>query len=288
MKKYLFMQPVLKFVSEGTLLRNLGNMPAMALSAAALLATATADPMFVTSDPNGGWSEGGYYIHNNMWNSAKYSPCTSTLYALSHDNWYVVTRMNNKKGDGAVKTYPNVHRDYRSVPIVSFGSITSTFAETSPHVGIYNVAYDLWINGIAKPGCTEIMIWTENFKQVPGGRYVQDVTFGDRSYKVYKRSSSGYIAFVATTNFTSGTVNLLDMMKWAVAKGWLSSNSTVNQICFGVEVVSTGDTDARFGVTAFSIDAKLRPRLDPRAPDKDTTNPAQANRRGQSTVQKAE
>ena len=101
--------------------------------------------------------------------------------------------------------------------------MTSRFAETSPHVGIYNVAYDLWINGIATPGCTEIMIWTENFKQVPGGRYVQDVTFGGRRYKVYKTAGgSGYIAFVATTNFTSGTVDLLDIMKWTIAKGWLS------------------------------------------------------------------
>src|SRR5262245_43342450 len=108
-----------------------------ALSVTAYFVVADANPVFVTSDPNGGWSEAGYYVHNNMWNSAKYSPCTSTLYASSHDKWYVVTRMNNKKGDGAVKTYPNVHRAYRSVPIESFESLTSTFAETSPHVGIY-------------------------------------------------------------------------------------------------------------------------------------------------------
>lgn len=182
----------------------------------------------------------------------------STLYARSYDNWYVVARMNNKKGDGAVKTYPNVHRDYGSVPIGSFDSITSSFAETSPHVGIYNVAYDIWMNGIARPGCTEIMIWNENFNQVPGGRYVQDVSFGGRSYKVYKTPNSGYLAFVATTNFTSGTVNLLDIIKWAIAKGWLPSKSTLNQICFGVEIVSTDDADATFQVTRFSIDAKLR------------------------------
>src|SRR3954462_2351778 len=42
-----------------------------------------ADPLFVTSDPNGGWSEGGYYVHNNLWNSRKYEPCTSTLHASS-------------------------------------------------------------------------------------------------------------------------------------------------------------------------------------------------------------
>lgn len=253
------------------------NIAMIALSAAALLVAGAANPRFVTTDSNGGWSEAGYYVHNNMWHSAKYNPCTSTLYAWSHDNWHVVTRLNNKTGDGAVKTYPNVHRDYRSVALDSFDSIMSSFAETSPRVGIYNFTYDIWINGIAKPGCTEIMIWTENFNQVPGGKHLQDVTFGSHTYKVYRDRSSGYIAFVATTNFTSGTVNLLDIMKWAMAKGWFSSKSTLNQICFGVEVVSTDDADATFRVTAFSIDAMSRPVIEPTPPASDATNSPAAN-----------
>lgn len=228
----------------------------LALAAAAFVVTCDGKPVFVTSDPNGGWPEGGYYVHNNMWNSAKYKPCASTLYASSHSNWHVVTRMNNKSGDGAVKTYPNAHRDYASAPIASFGSITSTFAETSPRAGIYDVAYDIWINGIARPGCTEIMIWNDNFRQVPSGDHVQDVTFDGRTFQVYKVRQSGYIAFVATTNFTSGTVNLLDIIKWTIAKGWLSGKSTLNQICFGIEMVSTDDKEATFRVTGFSIDAK--------------------------------
>jgi hypothetical protein len=255
------------------------------LLATALLATGAANPTFVTSESNGGWSTGGYYVHNNMWNSTKYSPCTSTLYAWSADNWHVVARMNNAKGDGAVKTYPNVHRDYGRAPISSFDSITSRFAETSPHVGIYNFAYDIWINGIATPGCTEIMIWNENFNQVAGGKYMQDVSFGDQAYKVYKNSSSGYIAFVAKTNFTSATVNLLEIVNWAIAKGWLSSKSTLNQICFGVEIVSTDDGEATFRVTDFSIDAKLR--LDLPSVASGSTNPAPASRRGESSEQKA-
>jgi len=232
----------------------------LALAATALLLCGATDPVFVTSDPNGGWSSGGYYVHNNMWNSTKYSPCTETLYAWSWDNWHVVARMNNNTGDGAVKTYPNVHKDFGSVQIDSFDSITSTFAEASPRVGIYNVAYDIWINGIAKPGCTEIMIWTENNNQVPGGSHVEDVTFGVRTYKVYKRPNSAYIAFVPTANFTSGTLDLLEIMKWTISKGWLSPKSTLNQICFGVEIVSTDDANATFQISAFSISANSKPR----------------------------
>lgn len=235
------------------------NATTTALAATAILSACASGPLFVTSDPNAGWSHGGYDVHNNMWNSSKYSPCAQTLYAWSHDKWYVVARMNNKTGDGAVKTYPNVHRDYRNAQIGSFDSIKSTFSEKSPRVGIYNVAYDIWINGIAKPGCTEVMIWTENFNQVPGGSYIQDVTFGSRKFKLYRDSRSGYIAFVAATNFTSGTLNLLEIMKWVIAKGWLSEKSTVDQICFGAEIVSTDDKEAKFEVTAFSIDQRPKP-----------------------------
>jgi hypothetical protein len=244
----------------------------IALLATALLAAGADDRPFVTADPNGGWSTGGYYVHNNMWNSAKYSPCTSTLRARSHDDWSVEARMNNKTGDGAVKTYPNVHKDYDRVPIGSLGALTSRFAETSPRVGIYNVAYDLWINGIASPGCTEIMIWTENFNQVPGGKYVQDVSFGGRRYKAYRTAGGGYIAFVATENFASGTVDLLEIMKWAIDKGWLPRESTLNQVCFGVEIVSTDDADATFKVTDFSIDAKVKSGPDRPVPATDATN----------------
>jgi hypothetical protein len=208
--------------------------------------------LFETSDPNGGWSNGGYYVHNNMWNSASYE-CSETLYAYSYNNWYVVANMNNNTGDGAVKTYPNVHKDYDNVPISSFNSIMSNFAATSPHVGIYNVAYDIWANGVATPGCTEFMIWTENYHQVPAGSYVETVILGDRTYKVWKTSNNHYIAFIPTVFFTSGVMDLLEIIKWAISKGWLPSNSTLGQICFGVEIVSTDGIDAIFKFTDFSI-----------------------------------
>ena len=77
---------------------------------------------------------------------------------------------------------------------------------------------------------------------------------------------SRYIAFVPLANFTSGTLDLLQIMRWAMAQGWLATNSTLNQICFGVEIVSTDDADDTFKVTASSIETKLRPRGDHPSP----------------------
>jgi hypothetical protein len=106
------------------------------------------------------------------------------MYICDYNNWYVVANMNNDSGDGAVKTYPNVHKDFDGAPLISsFGTIASSFAHAAPHVGIYEFAYDIWPNGVASTGSTEVMIWTDK--------------------------SGSYIAFVATTNMASGTVNLL-------------------------------------------------------------------------------
>jgi hypothetical protein len=208
------------------------------------------NPVFVTSDPNGGWSNGGYYVHNNMWNSSS-GLGPETLSACSYSNWYVVSNQTNSAG--AVKTYPNVHKDYSNVAISSFNVITSTFAESSPHVGIYNVAYDIWTNGVATSGSTEFMIWTENYNQVPAGSKTMTTTFGGRTYDVWKTSNNQYIAFVPTTVFTSGTVDLLEILKWTISQGWLPANSTLGQICFGVEIVSTNGANATFYFTDFSI-----------------------------------
>ena len=207
-------------------------------------------PVFVTSDPNGGWSTNGYYVHNNMWNVSGYN-VRETLSACAYNNWYVTATMDNTRGDGAVKTYPNVHTDYNEPAINSFSSITSTFSETSPHVGIYQAAYDIWLNGVASNGSTEVMIWNDNYHQVPAGSVQATATFGGRSYTVWRTGT--YIAFVADVTFTSGSVDLLAIFKWMMSKGWLASNSTIGQIDYGFELVSTNGAPATFTVNNFSI-----------------------------------
>ncbi len=227
------------------------SMPAHGSAAApAPVSKHCTKPQFVTSDASGGWSDGRYYVYNDMWNISGYS-VTQTLYACAYNNWYAVADMNNDRGDGAVKTYPNVHEDFNEPAISSFHKISSTFAETSPHAGIYEDAYDIWINGVASSGSTEVMIWTENCNQVPAGSVEGTVTFGGRTYRVWKNGS--YIAFVANTNFTSGTLSLLELFNWIIAKGWMPASSTLGQIDYGAEIVSTNGAPATFTFTNFSV-----------------------------------
>ena len=209
-----------------------------------------ANPQFETSDPTGGWSDGGYYLYNNMWNAARYS-VQQTLYACSYSNWYVVANMNNDTGDGAVKTDPNVQMNFNEPAINSFQSLSSTFAETSPDVGIYNDAYDIWLNGVDTSGSDEVMIWNQNHGQRPAGSVVAVTSLGGRTYQVWKYG--GYIAFVAEPAFTSGTVNLLAFFNYVVSQGYIAPNPTLGQIDYGVELVSTNGAPATFTFTNFSV-----------------------------------
>jgi hypothetical protein len=219
------------------------------------------NPQFVTSDENGMWSDGKYVVHNNMWNTAGYA-VTETLEACSYRNWQVTATADDSSGDGAVKTYPNVHVDYhdwdtgREPLLRSFSKIRSSWSATTPGVGIYNAAYDIWINGV--PGEHEVMIWTDNLNQVPAGSPVATKKFSGQRWRVWASQDNGYIAFVPQKRLTHGRLNIKRMLGWLVQRGRLSRSDTLGQICFGFEIVSTGGRSATFKVDDFSVTAKRR------------------------------
>jgi len=203
------------------------------------------------------WSEGGYTVHNNMWNVGGYQ-VSETLEACSHASWNVTATADNSRGDGAVKTYPNVHKDYhdwstgKEPAWSSFKRLQSTFAGGGPGVGIYDVAYDIWMNGV--PGNREIMIWTDNHGQRPSGSVIASgVTFSGITWDVWASGGNSYLAFVPRTALPSGSLDLKAMIDYLVAQGRVPATSTLGQVCFGVEVVTTEGKPATFRFTDFSL-----------------------------------
>ena len=51
----------------------------------------------------------------------------------------------------------------------------------------------------------------------------------------------------------SGTVNIRAMLDYLIARSRVPANSTLGQICYGVEVVSTNGSPGRFNFTNFSL-----------------------------------
>ena len=218
--------------------------------------------MFTSAEAQGQWSNGGYFIRNDAWNS---DAGPQTLYACSYHSWNVVA---SEPSTTDVKTYPDVQMDFQEsgattgsgVPIDSLSSVASTFAEMSPHVGIYEVAYDMFVNSntLVGPGTTEIMIWVENYNQAPAGQKVASaVSLDNRDYDVYYEADNGngghYIAFVANANFTSGSVDILAFFDYAIQQSWIPKAAPLNQIGFGVEICETNGGNATFEFTDFSI-----------------------------------
>ncbi|HWB59371.1 MAG TPA: hypothetical protein VG733_07755 [Chthoniobacteraceae bacterium] len=214
-----------------------------------------ADPAFTTSKPNDGWSNGGYYVHNNMWNASS----GQTLTARAYNDWSVTATFPDTT---SVKTYPNVHKDInnlKGLPLSNFQTITSTFAGKAPPVGIYDVAYDIWLNGVGSgKGVIELMIWTENRKQVPLGSVQAHVTFDGVAYDAwhYTKGGENVITLVPANVMTSGNLNLKAIFDWAIKLGWMPANPTVNQIDYGVEICSTENKPATFTFTDFSVTMK--------------------------------
>jgi hypothetical protein len=215
-------------------------------------------PVFRTSDSNGGWSEGGYYVHNNMWNISKYPSLKETLEACSHASWNVTATADDSAHNGEVKMYPNVHKDFQGSGAYgepawsSFKTMRSTFAAQGPGVGIYNIAYDIWMNGV--PGNREIMIWTENHGQRPAGDIIASgVSFSGITWDVWATGDNGYLAFTPKSTLPSGSLDIKAMIDYLVAHGRVPASSTLGQVCFGVEVVSTDGKPATFRFTDFSL-----------------------------------
>lgn len=201
---------------------------------------------------NTGCTEGSYYLYDHQWNCVPSSGVTcgpEKLYGCSYDSWYVVS--NQPAGNTAVLTFPSVQENFNKNPLVSsFSTITSAFAEASPHVGDYEVAYDIWLNNMAN----ELMIWVDNYNQTPAGKKVaSNVSLGGRTFDVWWNSSSGYVAFDANATFTSGTVDLLQIFNYSIQQGWLPPSSTLGQINLGVEICSTNGQAATWYFNDFSI-----------------------------------
>jgi hypothetical protein len=211
---------------------------------------ACTNPSFTTSADFGSENLGPYTVSNDMWNVGG-GGISQTLSACSASSWFVKATVADD--GGGVKTYPNSHLNFANPPeISSLSSITSTFASNSPDTGTFEDAYDLWLNGLAGAGGDEVMIWTDNSGQIPAGSPTTSATFDGHSYTVWK-GNNGPVSFVSNSNVTSGTLNLLEFFQWLINKGWEPANSSLDQVDYGVEIVSTNSAPETFGFSDFSV-----------------------------------
>jgi len=218
-------------------------------------------PWFTTAERNGGIAFGDYYIHNNIWNPE--APANQSLHVCSPASWFV--RSGPYSGT-AVKTFPNVHRDMpdafgAGVPWSDYSTVSARFASSvdAEHQtgGIWNVAFDIWLNGVGwGGGSTEVMIWTENRGQRPAGeRLSADVAIGGTIWQQWhlREGDANVVTFVALTPVKAGTVDIKALVDFGIQRGLIPQGPTVHQLGYGIEICDTAGTVLRYDVTDFEL-----------------------------------
>jgi hypothetical protein len=221
---------------------------ALAAGAVTLLAVGPAQAAVYTSSAQyASYSIGGYTIYNDEWGSGHN---TQTLWVNSATNWGVYSTQPSTSG---VKAYANESKSVGKA-LNSLSSATSSFNESLPSSGNWESAYDIWLNGSA----IEVMVWTYTNGNVgPLGSSIGNLTLDGNTWTVYvgNNGSNPVYSFKRTSNETSGSVNILDILKWMQnTKGYVS-NPTLSTIQYGFEISGTGNVQQNFTINSYSASA---------------------------------
>jgi len=178
------------------------------------------------------WSNGGYTLYNNVWGGGA-GP--QTIWANSSGNWGV---WSNQPNTGGIKSYPNVTR-WVGTPINSLSWVTSGYNVSVPSSGAFETAYDIWDSSNAD----EIMLWLNQTGPIgPIGSYVTNVSVGGFNWNVYKgwNGSNNVYSFLDTGRSTSGSVDILSVLRWLENSEHWIGNVTLGNVQFGWEITSSG------------------------------------------------
>jgi hypothetical protein len=196
---------------------------------------------------DGQWAEysiGAYTIYNDEWGSGFN---TQTLWVNSATNWGVFSTQPSTSG---VKSYANISKTIGTA-LNSLNTATSTFNETNPSSGNWESAYDIWLNGSG----IEVMAWTDVSGNVgPLGSSVGSVTLDGNTWTLYagNNGSNPTYSFVRSGNETSGTVNILDLLKYLENTMDYFSNPTLSTIQYGWEISGTNNVQEDFTINNYS------------------------------------
>jgi hypothetical protein len=180
----------------------------------------------------GSWSSNGYTLYNDVWGSGA-GP--QTIWANSASNWGV---WSNQPNTGGIKSYPNDTK-WVGTPINSLSWANSGYSVTVPSAGAYETAYDIWDSSNAD----ETMLWLNQTGAIgPIGSYVTNVSLGGFNWNVYKgwNGSNNVYSFLNTGRSTSGTVDILAVMKWLENTEHWIGNVTLGNVQLGWEITSAG------------------------------------------------
>ncbi|MFH0736565.1 MAG: hypothetical protein V1773_19775 [bacterium] len=222
----------------------------------------TIDTTICTADASFKVNE--YTIINNCWGKGTIQDYMQCIFIKKNINEMSVGFSWQWPADNNdVKAYPEILFGWKpwnssstttKLPI-RVGSIKTLKASytsiTTSLYGVGNTAFDLWITSSKTPTVSditrEVMIWTKNFGQTPGGSKVATVTIDNVEYDLYKGNWDWtYLAFVNKGVSGITNVNLDKFLAYLFENGYISPNENLASIEFGNEIVNgSGNTTIR-------------------------------------------
>jgi Glycosyl hydrolase family 12 len=200
---------------------------------------------WTTTAPFGSFTSGAYTMNNDVWGSGA-GP--QTMWANSGSNWGVTS---DQPATNGVKSYPHAEFDINK-SLTALHGVSSKFNVTVPGTGVYNTAYDIWLNNNA----FEVMLWMNEVTAGPLGTLQQTVTVGGFTWQLYAGSNGAneVYSFINTGQTSSGTVDVLAVLKWLQSAGRFgSTTATLGSVQFGWEISSTGGVNRTFTTNSYSV-----------------------------------
>jgi hypothetical protein len=202
--------------------------------------------LFESSQRFAQFQVGGYAMSNDEWGTG-YN--IQTLWVNSAENWGIHATQPDSPG---VKSYANIGVNLHTA-LDSLTSVTSSFNETNPVGGSWESAYDLWLNGTG----IEVMAWTYESGGVrPLGQPVGTVTLGGSggtwTLFVGNNGHNPTYSFVREGDESSGTVDLLSLLKYLEKTGGYFSDPVLSSIQYGWEITGTGNAEKDFTMNEYS------------------------------------
>jgi hypothetical protein len=201
------------------------------------------------------------YVQNGVTGGYGISPETQTLTANSGSSWSVSSDFGTSTHQLA---YPETEQNYNGEAVSSFTNIVGTVNETTPHNSNTGeeVGFFLYLNNYGNT--IEIQHDIVNESQCNGTTPVKTgISFGGsygvptNSWDLCYNGSFYYWQYdgngASSYGFSSGSVELISMIKYLETNGYLPSSSTVTMVEYGFMIYTTKSNQETFTVNNYTL-----------------------------------
>jgi hypothetical protein len=186
-----------------------------------------------------------YNVMNNVW-GADTAQCINTT-----NTGFAVTAKHQKPTNGAPASYTAIYYGchYNNcspgtnlpMQVSQISSATSNISFSYPSNGVYNAAYDIWLDPASKKdgeNKQELMIWFNRQGSIrPYGSRTGSATVGGRTWEVWTGSAAyrNVISYFAPSPITSWNFNILDFINATKTRTKVTNSWYLTSIQAGFE-----------------------------------------------------